>query len=32
MDYRKMPEDWMSAFDRVVSVEMIEAVGLVSLA
>ncbi|TFK23398.1 S-adenosyl-L-methionine-dependent methyltransferase [Coprinopsis marcescibilis] len=27
MDYRAMPADWRGAFDRVVSVEMIEAVG-----
>ncbi|KAJ2924451.1 hypothetical protein H1R20_g12632, partial [Candolleomyces eurysporus] len=27
MDYRAMPPDWKGAFDRVVSVEMIEAVG-----
>ncbi|KAI0087071.1 cyclopropane-fatty-acyl-phospholipid synthase [Irpex rosettiformis] len=27
MDYRAMPPEWESAFDRVVSVEMIEAVG-----
>ncbi|KAJ3733331.1 CFS1-like protein [Lentinula guzmanii] len=27
MDYRNMPEEWKGRFDRVVSVEMIEAVG-----
>ncbi|KAF8073417.1 CFS1-like protein [Lyophyllum atratum] len=27
MDYRNMPPDWRGAFDRVVSIEMIEAVG-----
>ncbi|KAF7985573.1 hypothetical protein HWV62_3849 [Athelia sp. TMB] len=27
MDYRSMPEEWAGAFDRVVSIEMIEAVG-----
>lgn len=27
MDYRSMPEEWEGVFDRVVSVEMIEAVG-----
>ncbi|KAJ7069655.1 CFS1-like protein [Mycena amicta] len=27
MDYRNMPDDWKGAFDRVVSIEMIEAVG-----
>lgn len=27
MDYRSMPKEWEGAFDRVVSVEMIEAVG-----
>ncbi|KAI0044109.1 cyclopropane-fatty-acyl-phospholipid synthase [Auriscalpium vulgare] len=27
MDYREMPEEWNGAFDRVVSVEMIENVG-----
>jgi cyclopropane-fatty-acyl-phospholipid synthase len=27
MDYRAMPREWEGAFDRVVSVEMIEAVG-----
>ncbi|KAJ4481962.1 CFS1-like protein [Lentinula aciculospora] len=27
MDYRDMPEEWKGSFDRVVSVEMIEAVG-----
>lgn len=27
MDYRSLPEEWKNAFDRVVSVEMIEAVG-----
>jgi cyclopropane-fatty-acyl-phospholipid synthase len=27
MDYRNMPPEWKGAFDRVVSVEMIEAVG-----
>lgn len=28
MDYRNMPKEWEKAFDRVVSIEMIEAVGL----
>lgn len=27
MDYRSMPESWKGAFDRVISIEMIEAVG-----
>ncbi|KAI0766357.1 cyclopropane-fatty-acyl-phospholipid synthase [Trametes elegans] len=27
MDYRRMPPEWAGAFDRVVSVEMVEAVG-----
>ncbi|KAJ8509309.1 hypothetical protein ONZ45_g8522 [Pleurotus djamor] len=27
MDYRNMPPDWQGAFDRVISIEMIEAVG-----
>ncbi len=27
MDYRAMPAEWEGAFDRIVSVEMIEAVG-----
>ena len=27
MDYRNMPPEWEGAFDRLVSVEMIEAVG-----
>ncbi|KAF7298882.1 hypothetical protein MIND_00836200 [Mycena indigotica] len=27
MDYRNMPADWHGAFDRVISIEMIEAVG-----
>jgi len=27
MDYRDMPEEWENAFDRVVSIEMIESVG-----
>jgi cyclopropane-fatty-acyl-phospholipid synthase len=27
MDYRNMPTEWEGAFDRVVSIEMIEAVG-----
>ncbi|KAF8329871.1 S-adenosyl-L-methionine-dependent methyltransferase [Amanita rubescens] len=27
MDYRKMPSDWENAFDRVVSIEMMEHVG-----
>ena len=27
MDYRSMPKEWEGVFDRVVSVEMIEAVG-----
>ena len=28
LDYREMPREWESSFDRVVSVEMIEAIGL----
>ena len=28
MDYRAMPSEWAGAFDRVVSVEMLEAVGV----
>ena len=28
LDYREMPRDWDGSFDRVVSIEMIEAVGL----
>lgn len=28
MDYRNMPQEWQGRFDRVVSVEMIEAVGM----
>jgi len=28
IDYREMPKEWDGAFDRVVSIEMIEAVGL----
>jgi cyclopropane-fatty-acyl-phospholipid synthase len=28
LDYREMPREWDGAFDRVVSVEMVEAVGL----
>ena len=28
LDYREMPRDWDGAFDRVVSIEMVEAVGL----
>jgi cyclopropane-fatty-acyl-phospholipid synthase len=28
VDYREMPREWNGAFDRVVSIEMIEAVGL----
>lgn len=28
LDYRKLPSDWQNRFDRVVSIEMIEAVGL----
>jgi cyclopropane-fatty-acyl-phospholipid synthase len=28
LDYREMPHEWDGAFDRVVSVEMVEAVGL----
>jgi cyclopropane-fatty-acyl-phospholipid synthase len=28
LDYREMPRDWDGLFDRVVSIEMIEAVGL----
>lgn len=31
LDYRAMPESWKGSFDRVVSIEMIEAVGLVSI-
>lgn len=27
MDYRTLPEEWKHSFDRIVSVEMIEAVG-----
>jgi cyclopropane-fatty-acyl-phospholipid synthase len=27
MDYRSMPKDWEGRFDRVISIEMIEAVG-----
>ena len=27
MDYRSMPQEWKGAFDRVISVEMVEAVG-----
>lgn len=27
MDYRNMPDSWKGAFDRVVSIEMLEAVG-----
>ena len=27
MDYRNMPSEWEGAFDRLVSVEMVEAVG-----
>ena len=27
LDYRNMPREWEGAFDRVVSVEMVEAVG-----
>ncbi len=27
MDYRAMPKEWEGAFDRVLSVEMVEAVG-----
>ncbi|WVW82181.1 hypothetical protein I302_104187 [Kwoniella bestiolae CBS 10118] len=27
MDYRKLPESWKGSFDRVVSIEMLEAVG-----
>jgi len=32
MDYRNMPSDWEGVFDRVVSIEMIEAVGAEFLA
>ena len=28
MDYRQMPESWQGAFDRVISIEMVEAVGI----
>jgi len=28
LDYREMPREWEGAFDRVVSIEMVEAVGL----
>jgi cyclopropane-fatty-acyl-phospholipid synthase len=28
LDYREMPSDWEGSFDRVVSIEMVEAVGL----
>jgi cyclopropane-fatty-acyl-phospholipid synthase len=28
MDYREMPQEWEHSFDRVVSIEMVEAVGL----
>ncbi|KZV81943.1 cyclopropane-fatty-acyl-phospholipid synthase [Exidia glandulosa HHB12029] len=28
MDYRKMPESWKHSFDRVISIEMVEAVGI----
>jgi cyclopropane-fatty-acyl-phospholipid synthase len=28
LDYREMPREWESSFDRVVSLEMVEAVGL----
>ncbi|KAH9979981.1 cyclopropane-fatty-acyl-phospholipid synthase [Lactifluus volemus] len=31
LDYREMPHEWDGAFDRVVSVEMVEAVGLENL-
>ena len=27
MDYRSMPKEWQGVFDRVISVEMVEAVG-----
>lgn len=27
LDYRSMPKEWEGTFDRVVSIEMIEAVG-----
>ncbi len=27
MDYRSMPPEWEHSFDRVVSIEMVEAVG-----
>ena len=29
MDYRNLPESWKGSFDRVVSIEMLEAVGWV---
>jgi cyclopropane-fatty-acyl-phospholipid synthase len=28
LDYREMPREWDGSFDRVVSIEMVEAVGL----
>lgn len=28
MDYRKMPPEWEGSFDRVISIEMVEAVGV----
>ena len=28
LDYREMPSEWEGSFDRVVSIEMVEAVGL----
>jgi cyclopropane-fatty-acyl-phospholipid synthase len=28
LDYREMPQEWDGSFDRVVSIEMVEAVGL----
>jgi cyclopropane-fatty-acyl-phospholipid synthase len=31
LDYREMPREWDGAFDRVVSIEMVEAVGLENL-
>jgi cyclopropane-fatty-acyl-phospholipid synthase len=31
LDYREMPREWDGSFDRVVSIEMVEAVGLENL-
>ena len=31
LDYREMPRDWEGMFDRVVSIEMVEAIGLENL-